>query len=374
MKWLVSNPNFQLLVGSLVGFAGSVVANFLFYGTVEKGRAQRETQRAYNKLMTRLVHTTISDISHPLHLLPLEISDRVEDLKFALEDVNPKFQYVPLVQKAILQAADLRKMQEEQNKGQTKQPVDSPQSADISEHLSERKQNMKEHERRSLVTELAGAVSTQAKVANRAWLSLITVALFAVLPRAFSKEGNVSLPWNIGEVEQVWFHAIAFLILVVLTIFFAAAHAQQIRAQRLAQTVVDSLVVSQISGDIIHPRELFDMLRMPSLNRIAPLAQLLRGKYQFYVNMERCPAWLRIISTGYYGAIKLVSYLVFFCLPAWALWRAYGMVSLTGWWRVLFTTGGCVAVITLLQVLLTDAIYTAKVLQHLWKESAPLRR
>jgi len=118
MRCFISNPYFQLLFGSLVGFAGSVVANLMFYGKVEKKRAARESQRAYNKLMNRLVHTTISDINHPLHLLPLEISDRVEDLRFALEDVNPKFEYVALVQKAIVQAADLRKKQQQQHRQQ----------------------------------------------------------------------------------------------------------------------------------------------------------------------------------------------------------------------------------------------------------------
>jgi hypothetical protein len=112
MTGFVSNPYFQLLFGSLVGFAASVVANLLFYGKMEKKRAVRESQRAYNRLMNRLVHTTISDINHPLHLLPLEISDRVEDLKFALEDVNPKFDYVQLVQNAIQQAAELRQKQQ----------------------------------------------------------------------------------------------------------------------------------------------------------------------------------------------------------------------------------------------------------------------
>jgi hypothetical protein len=180
----------------------------------------------------------------------------------------------------------------------------------------------------------------------------------------------VSLPWNIGEVDGTWFHAIAFFILVVLCIFFAAAHAQQIRAQRLAHAVVDSLIANQSSDDIVHPRELFDMLRMPSLNRIAPLAQLLRGKYQFYSSAEKCPEWLRVISVGYYGVIKLVSFLVFFCLPVWALWRAYSMVLLTGWWRVAVITGGCVAGITLVQVLLTDGSYTAAVLGHLWRKPA----
>jgi hypothetical protein len=115
MKSLVSSPYFQLLFGTLIGFAGSVVANYLFFGRMEKKRAAREAQRAYNKLMNRLVHTTISDITHALHLLPLEISDRVEDLKYALQDVNPKFDHVKLVQKAILQAADLRKNQQGQH-------------------------------------------------------------------------------------------------------------------------------------------------------------------------------------------------------------------------------------------------------------------
>lgn len=120
MSSLVSNPYFQIAVGAVLSLVGSFLANYWFHGKVEKRRAEREAKRAYNRLMTRLVHTTISDITHPLHLMPLEISDRVEDLKFALQDVNPKFDYLELARKAILQAADLRKQQEE--KHQQKKP------------------------------------------------------------------------------------------------------------------------------------------------------------------------------------------------------------------------------------------------------------
>lgn len=112
MRDFISNPFFQLVTGALISFAGSIVANLLFYGKMEKSRARREAERAYNKLATRLVHTTISDINHPLHLLPVDIADRVEDLRFAVADVNPAFQYLPLVQKAIQQAGELRKQQE----------------------------------------------------------------------------------------------------------------------------------------------------------------------------------------------------------------------------------------------------------------------
>ena len=111
MKCLISSPNFQFVAGAIISFVGSVVANYLFYGKMEKSRAQREAQRAYNKLTTRLIHTTISDINPPLHLLPVDIADRVDDLKYAVADVNPKFDYMVQVNAAINQAAELRKQQ-----------------------------------------------------------------------------------------------------------------------------------------------------------------------------------------------------------------------------------------------------------------------
>ncbi len=216
-----------------------------------------------------------------------------------------------------------------------------------------------------LVKDLAGAVSTQAHVANRAWLALITVALFAVLPHVPDRHGNISLPFNLGDVDQVWFHAIAFSLLIVLTIFFAAAHAQQVRAQKLAQSVVDSIAADHKSADVVHPRELFDMLRTPSLNRVAPLAQLLRGKYQFYSTARSCPRWLTLLSVIYYGLLKVVSLIVFFGLPIWALWRAYCILPVVGWLRIALVIGGLLAGLALVQVSLSDTVYMTKILRHL---------
>ncbi len=112
MRELFSNPYFQVFFGAAISLVGSFWANHWYHGKIEKSRARREAGRAYNKLTTRLLHTTISDINHPLHLLPVEIADRIEDLKFALADVNPKFEIMPLVQKAIEQSVQLRKQQE----------------------------------------------------------------------------------------------------------------------------------------------------------------------------------------------------------------------------------------------------------------------
>ena len=227
-----------------------------------------------------------------------------------------------------------------------------------------------ERDRRERIKELAGAVSTQANVANRAWVAMITVALFAVLPHLPTKEGTVALPFSLGVADPKWFHAVVFSILIILCIAFAAAHAQQVRAQKLAQSMVDKLSVGLVSVQI-HPRELYDMLRLPSLNRVAPLAQLLRGKYQFYAKAESCPTWLRLATVCYYVLLKLASWIVYFIFPGCALWLAFRNVSPAGWVSHVLAGGGILAGVALFHVFLSEVMYVGKVVRELWGEPNP---
>jgi hypothetical protein len=119
MSALVSNSYFQLFFGALVSLVGSFWANHWYHGKIEKKRATRESQRAYNKLVTRLLHTNIEDITDPLRRMPVEIADRIEDLKYAMHDVNPQFDHLAMVKQAILQSADQRKQLEEQRQQKT---------------------------------------------------------------------------------------------------------------------------------------------------------------------------------------------------------------------------------------------------------------
>jgi hypothetical protein len=112
-RFFSSNPLFLMLLGAVISFGGSLYANHRYFGKMEKSRAAREATRAYNKLTSRLIHTTITDLSNPLHVLPIEISDRIEDLRYALTDVNPKFDYMKQANAAIEQAVTLRKQQQE---------------------------------------------------------------------------------------------------------------------------------------------------------------------------------------------------------------------------------------------------------------------
>lgn len=220
------------------------------------------------------------------------------------------------------------------------------------------------------VKELATAVSTQAQVANRAWLALTTVALVAVIPHVRKENADLALPFGLGEVNSIVFGTVAFSILVVLAIAFAAAHAQQIRAQKLAQRELDSLSKDDPSGKGLHPREMFDMWCLPSLNRVAPLAQLLRGKYQFFPDSSNCPVWLRRVTVAYYVLLKVASIVVYYGLPGWALWQAHGSLKYSGEVGLIFALGAVIAGVALVQIVLSDVAYSWRVIRHLWRGSA----
>lgn len=217
------------------------------------------------------------------------------------------------------------------------------------------------------VKELATAVSTQAPVSNRVWLTLMTVALVALIPRPNAAQGtSLSLPFGLGAAEPKSFYFVLFAGLVALTIGFAGAHAQQVRAQKLAQRAIDSLAEGsqQVMG--IHPRDLFDMLREPSVNRVAALSQLLRGKYQFYGDNLQCPVWLRLLSTMYYRVLKSVSLVVYFGLPGAALWQTYEQTISTLGSRTVVHVAGLVAAVALTHVGVVDTVYLIEVSRKIW--------
>jgi hypothetical protein len=228
-----------------------------------------------------------------------------------------------------------------------------------------------EKERRELVRDLAAAVSTQAQVANRSWLALITVALFALIPPT-KMDGYFVLPFNIGKAEPIWFHGLVFSMLAVLAIVFSSAHTQQVRAQKLAHKVIDTLgdSLGGSVGCLIHPRDYFDIWRMPSLVRVAPLSQALKGKYQFFSTSEGIPAWLKHTSRASYGLLKVASLIIYFLLPGFALWRAYRATSVYGVLRWFTAIGAFFAALALLAAFLWDFIYAVEIRRRLEKQPA----
>jgi hypothetical protein len=221
-----------------------------------------------------------------------------------------------------------------------------------------------------LVSQLAAAVSLQAQVANRMWIAMTSVAVFAILPHSKDSvpiagpsikvppPNTVSLPFGFGDVPESLFYPIIFIFLVVLTIAFASAHAQQVRAQKLAQSRIDSM--ASWSGEL-HPRDLFDMWRAPSLNRVAPLSQSFLDAHQFWKDADLCPARLGKVRSRYYSLLKFVSLSLYFGVPGIALLLAYQKIHVNWWMQALFLFAGLLAGFTLLQVALGDIVYAHKI-------------
>ena len=112
----------------------------------------------------------------------------------------------------------------------------------------------------------------------------------------------------------------------------------------------------------MHPRDLFDLLVQPTINRVGPLAQLLRWeKYQFFPEVLSAPRPLQYLVNVYYVALKIVAFVFYFVVPAFALIRAYQSAALVGtrWWLASIAVG--VATLTLLQIMLWELYYTVTV-------------
>lgn len=225
-----------------------------------------------------------------------------------------------------------------------------------------------------ILKEFANGVSTQAQVTNRFWLGLVTVALVALLPRESTSAAQVTLPFNLGKADAATFSVMVFLFLVVLTIAFSSAYAQQFRAQALTQSFIESIPTKQTDHGGAHLREWFDMFRMPTFNRVAPLAQLARGRFQFYKNARECPGWVRFLTTGYYLVLKLTAMAVYFALPGYALFGAYRKIIIVGWLHWAFVVTGIFAFLTLVEVALADVISLWKVVPIIWRGHGPWRK
>ena len=106
--WLLNNSIFQIVLGAIVSFAGSVWANYLF---MNKKAKDYEAGRAYNRFVDAVVR--LETVPDPAGLLPLELADRAGDLRYAIRYKNPKLNPEPIIQNGIKQAATIRKEMED---------------------------------------------------------------------------------------------------------------------------------------------------------------------------------------------------------------------------------------------------------------------
>jgi len=210
--------------------------------------------------------------------------------------------------------------------------------------------------------EISELTSTCYRTSNRAWLALMTVAAVVLVPRGGTEK--VDLPFDLGSVSSSAFYAIALTMLVAVTIAFAAAHAQAFRAQKLAVAALAGLSAdAKAEPTRLHPRDVFDALQQPTINRVGPLAQLIRGRYQFFPEAAKAPNWLRWLVNLYYFILKGVAFAFYFLVPSAALIQAFRAVNIVGGWKWLAWIGVVVAGGALLEVMWMELVHIARVIK-----------
>lgn len=220
-----------------------------------------------------------------------------------------------------------------------------------------------------VVKDLAEAFSGQSKLSNRLWIALIAVTIFIILPVPLSNSGKSDreLPFGFGHVETNDFDLIALVILAVLTIAFCQAHAQAIRAYRLAHQIIDRLELAG-TDSMVSPRQFFDFLAIPSLTRVGPLPQLLLKSAQNF-SRYRCLSLLVLnwLASVYFLVLKFVANLIIFGLPAIALvigcQRLLSNQSVSMWAYAVAATG-LVALLALAQIAVTEFCETVRGARH----------
>jgi len=224
-----------------------------------------------------------------------------------------------------------------------------------------------------ILKDLSSGYSNHNKFVNTHWFAIAIISILILMPGQESSTA-INLPFNIGQVKNTDFYPFAAVLLGLLIISFGSIQIRSVRTKKLIEKVICE--IKEKDGNIygIDLRDIFDSIIEPSIFRLAPIAQFIRGKYQFFHNSENCPKYLKILSTFYFFILKLISYLVIYFLPFYAMLKCYQLGDLLSTkyqlmnipiviiWAIDF-----LSLIVLLQLFISDFTFFIKSLKNIYK-------
>lgn len=228
--------------------------------------------------------------------------------------------------------------------------------------------------------QMTTGLSGHIKSASRLWLGLAIISIVTISStiniqelkepeQNISQKTNkeISLPFSLGKIHRNEFYPFSASLLSILIIAFGAAQAQSIRSRKMLNKALREMkTIIKLPGgcDI---RDSIDVISVNSINRTVPLAQLLLGKYQFYPEKNHQNCILKFIAVLYQIVLKLVSYLVVYCLPGYALFIAfyYGKLfekttTLWGLPIIMLWFVAIIGAVILIQLLLLEILYAVQ--------------
>lgn len=170
---------------------------------------------------------------------------------------------------------------------------------------------------RELIKDLSEGYSAQSQTANRFWVLLIVASIVTLTGRAEKDSGLIELPFTLGKVSIIDFYSIMIILISVLSIAFASAMIQAIRARKLIQNVIDSIpeLNRYIGG--IHIQDIVDVTLKPTFNRVAPIAQYLHGKDQFFDGKKK--PGTKIVAVVVYTFLKVITFIFIYLIPFYSI-------------------------------------------------------
>lgn len=172
-----------------------------------------------------------------------------------------------------------------------------------------------------LLTQLAEGFSKQNKVSASYWIALALVAIVTVIPNPVM--GDIKFPLLPSiEMPAADFYPFACILISLLTVGYGSATSQVTRTRRLVDKYLKSKQMwskEYLVPSTIHIQDVFDAVTTASINRVAPLAQILQGKKQFFPEANDRSTIVSILSSAYFILLRAVGALAIEIFPGYAL-------------------------------------------------------
>jgi len=209
---------------------------------------------------------------------------------------------------------------------------------------------------------LIDGCSSYVKISTNFWLVIATFSIITVSPTK-TEETKIEMPFDLGKFDVINFYPFTFVVLSLLIICYGSTLSQAIRGRMLIQRAVDDLKKQKENKDKIDLQDIIDVLNYPTLNRVAPLAQILQGKNQFFTESHNVSKKNRALVGIYYLFLKLVITLIMYSFPGYALSLSFWRSNLyeSGIWTIpsiFFWVLGMVSFFILLQLFIEELKYT----------------
>jgi len=165
--------------------------------------------------------------------------------------------------------------------------------------------------------QLIQGYSTQTRIASRIWIALSLASIFAIIP------SKVKMPYGLNDVPASDFYPFGAALISILIVSYGSVHIQGVRVRKLIERTLNGLREHVHLPGNIDPQDALDSIISPSANRLAPIAQFLQGKFQFFPESRECSRFLLSLSIIFYILLKLLNFIVMFGLPGYALFYSF---------------------------------------------------